>query len=201
MSMSQGPFGGWEPAFYAVFARTANPMVLLDDDRTIVDANEAIAALLGYSRAEMIGHSMLDFIPPDEHEHHRLAWAQLQAMGEQTVDRTLVHRDGHPIPVQYAGTYTDVPDHGPLGVYVAIEIGSSPEREAPVHEADVTPLTNRESEVVRLVALGKTGTAIAADLHLSPETVRTHVRNAMAKTGTRTRAQLVATAFSERLIA
>jgi len=200
--MSYGPFGGWEPAFYAVFARTSNPMVLLDDRRTIVDANDAIADLLGYSRAEMIGHSMLDFIPPDEHEHHRLAWAQLQAMGEQTVDRTLLRRDGRRVPVQYAGTYTDVPDHGPLGVYVAIEVRTAPEREEPARDGDgsLPPLTARESEVVGLVALGKTGTEIAADLSLSPETVRTHVRNAMAKTGTRTRAQLVATAFSERLI-
>ena len=54
---------------------------------------------------------------------------------------------------------------------------------------------------MQLVALGKTGTDIAAELHLSPETVRTHVRNAMAKTQTRTRAQLVARAFSDRLIA
>ena len=71
--MTDGPFGGWEPAFYAVFARTANPMVLLDDDRTIVDANDAIATLLGYTRKEMIGRSMLDFIPSAEHEHHRVA--------------------------------------------------------------------------------------------------------------------------------
>ena len=144
---------------------------------------------------------MLEFIPRDEHEHHRLAWAQLQAVGEQTVDRTLLHRDGHEIPVQYAGTFTDVPDHGPLGVYVAIEVGTAPEREESPPAAQHPPLTARESEVVQLVALGKTGTDIAAELHLSPETVRTHVRNAMAKTGTRTRAQLVATAFSDRLIA
>jgi PAS domain S-box-containing protein len=200
--MSQDGFGGWEPAFYAVFERTSNPMVLLDGERVIVDANQAIADLLGYRRDEMIGRSMLDFIPAAEHEHHRVAWAQLQAVGEQTVDRTLLTRDGRQVPVQYAGTLTEVPDHGALGVYVAIEVGSAPEREEDdVPAAQHPPLTARESEVVRLVALGKTGTDIAADLHLSPETVRTHVRNAMAKTGTRTRAQLVATAFSDRLIA
>ena len=33
---------------------------------------------------------------------------------------------------------------------------------------------------------------IAAELHISPETVRTHVRNAMGKLGVHTRAQLVA---------
>ena len=39
MPMSDGTFGGWEPAFYAVFARTSNPMVLLDGDRRQVDVN------------------------------------------------------------------------------------------------------------------------------------------------------------------
>jgi PAS domain S-box-containing protein len=199
--MSQGRFGGWEPAFYAVFERTSNPMVLIDGERVIVDANPAIADLLGYERSEMIGRSMLDFIPRAEHEHHRMAWAQLQAVGEQTIDRTLLARDGREIPVQYAGTLTELPDHGALGVYVAIEVRSAPEREDEAPAAQRPPLTARESEVVQLVALGKTGTDIATELHLSPETVRTHVRNAMAKTGTRTRAQLVATAFSDRLIA
>jgi DNA-binding CsgD family transcriptional regulator len=36
---------------------------------------------------------------------------------------------------------------------------------------------------------------IAQELHVSPETVRTHVRNAMAKLGAHTRAQLVAIAL------
>ena len=39
---------------------------------------------------------------------------------------------------------------------------------------------------------------IAEQLVISPETVRTHVRNAMAKTGARTRAQLVAMALTDR---
>ena len=41
---------------------------------------------------------------------------------------------------------------------------------------------------------------IARELHISDETVRTHVRNAMEKTGTHTRAALVATAFAQKLI-
>jgi DNA-binding NarL/FixJ family response regulator len=54
-------------------------------------------------------------------------------------------------------------------------------------------LTERESEVVTLIAMGLDTGDIAAELHISPETVRTHVRNAMGKLGVHTRAQLVAT--------
>jgi DNA-binding CsgD family transcriptional regulator len=58
-------------------------------------------------------------------------------------------------------------------------------------------LSAREREVVRLVAAGETGPEIAEHLHISHATVRTHVRNAMAKVGARSRAHLVAKALGD----
>jgi len=43
--------------------------------------------------------------------------------------------------------------------------------------------------------MGRETNQIAQELHVSSETVRTHVRNAMAKLGAHTRAQLVAIAL------
>lgn len=64
-----------------------------------------------------------------------------------------------------------------------------------VASADRAPrLTPREREIANLLATGLTGEQIAAQLFLSPETVRTHVRNAMRRTGTHTRVHLVALA-------
>jgi len=57
-------------------------------------------------------------------------------------------------------------------------------------------LSNRQREIVRLVALGFTGPEIAEELHLAHDTVRTHVRNAMAASGARSRAHLVAIALA-----
>jgi DNA-binding CsgD family transcriptional regulator len=62
-------------------------------------------------------------------------------------------------------------------------------------------LTAREREILGLLATGLSGAAIAADLVLSPETVRTHVRNAMAKLGASTRSQAVALALQRNEIA
>ena len=46
--------------------------------------------------------------------------------------------------------------------------------------------------MLRLLADGMSGAQIAERLFLSPETVRTHVRNAMGRTGAKTRAHLAA---------
>lgn len=57
------------------------------------------------------------------------------------------------------------------------------------------PLSVREREILGLIAGGDSGAQIAEALVLSPETVRTHIRNAMSKLGASSRAQAVALAF------
>ena len=57
-------------------------------------------------------------------------------------------------------------------------------------------LSRREREVFRLLADGLSGEEIAARLYLSPETVRTHIRNGMTKLGARTRTQAVVAAVA-----
>jgi DNA-binding NarL/FixJ family response regulator len=59
-------------------------------------------------------------------------------------------------------------------------------------------LSARELEVLELLADGLNGQTIADRLFLSPETVRTHVRNATAKLGARTRVQAVAMVVRRR---
>src|SRR5215210_1186069 len=66
---------------------------------------------------------------------------------------------------------------------------------------DRPPLTRREREILGLLAEGMSGAQIAEKLVLSPETVRTHVRNAMAKLGASTRSQAVALALQRDEIA
>lgn len=51
-------------------------------------------------------------------------------------------------------------------------------------------LTTREQQVVALTCLGCTNRQIGGHLRISPETVKTHVRNALLKFGLRTKADL-----------
>ena len=62
------------------------------------------------------------------------------------------------------------------------------------------PLSGREREILGLIAGGDSGAQIAEALVLSPETVRTHIRNAMSKLGASSRAQAVALAFQRNEI-
>lgn len=65
----------------------------------------------------------------------------------------------------------------------------------------MTNLTQRERDVLRLLADGMSNEEIGKELFISPETVRTHVRKAMAKLDADTRTQAVATALRQSLIA
>jgi DNA-binding NarL/FixJ family response regulator len=67
--------------------------------------------------------------------------------------------------------------------------------------ADVGLLTNREREVVTLVAHGLSNDEIAQRMVLSPMTAKTHVSRAMTKLGARDRAQLVVFAYQSGLVA
>ncbi len=67
--------------------------------------------------------------------------------------------------------------------------------------AEMRLLTEREREVVALVAEGLSNDEIARELFVSPATARTHVSRAMMKLHARDRAQLVVFAYQSGLVA
>jgi len=68
------------------------------------------------------------------------------------------------------------------------------------HAAPHAALTDRERQVLALVADGYTNDRAAAELGISAETVQSHVRNVMGKLEADSRTQAVATALRESLI-
>ncbi|MEV4077420.1 LuxR C-terminal-related transcriptional regulator [Nonomuraea fuscirosea] len=69
-----------------------------------------------------------------------------------------------------------------------------PRGPAPATRDNAAGLTERQSEVVQLLALGMTNAETAGQLVLSVRTVDSHVAAALAKLGARTRKEAVARA-------
>jgi len=79
------------------------------------------------------------------------------------------------------------------------EFASRPEHR-PVATDALGALTDREREVVALVAGGLSNEEIAESLFISRATARTHVSRSMTKLGARDRAQLVVAAYESGLV-
>src|SRR5271155_1354445 len=175
-------------------------MVLLDDARQHVDVNGAYVKLLGYRRDECIGQPIWGFVVGGP-LNSPAQWKAALAEGRFNGEAKLQSADGSTVAVQWAAT-TEVVTGRQLVLFVAL----STSRWGPRFRRAIGPqqvpiaLSKREREVVRLIALGNTGPEIADELRIAHDTVRTHARNAMTKTGARSRAHLVAKALGEGLV-
>ena len=81
----------------------------------------------------------------------------------------------------------------------AAPMGGNADATAVARQAGLASLTDREREVVALVATGLSNDEIAARLVVSPLTAKTHVSRSMTKLAARDRAQLVVIAYEHGL--
>ncbi|MFI2487560.1 response regulator [Promicromonospora kroppenstedtii] len=67
-------------------------------------------------------------------------------------------------------------------------------------EVSLAGLTDRELDVMKAVAAGRSNAEIATELHLAEQTVKTHVSRILNKLGLRDRTQMVVSAYESGLV-
>ena len=169
-----------------------NPHVVLMDIRMKsmdgITATKTILAQTG-ARAKIV---VLTTFDADEHVYEALragatAFLLKDASPEQLVDAVRVAARGDALlhPVVTRRLISDFARR-------------PPRRDGPPPELE--ELTERELEVLRLVAAGLSNAEIAREIFLSEATVKTHVAHFLAKLGLRDRVQAVVVAYETGLV-
>jgi PAS domain S-box-containing protein len=199
----------------AAFERIRNPMLIVDDQRWCVTANAPACGLLGIEPEEVPWRRIDDFTPVEDRNTLDEQWEAFLANGAIEGWYHMLLPTGRTLPVEFSATANVLP-----GRHLSVVMprpGTSPDAHGNARmghsqmamvrrEAGWTriasrdekrlPLTGREREVLALVAGGLKGGEIAQRLFLSPETVKSHVQNAMTRLGAHTRAHAVAIALT-----
>jgi PAS domain S-box-containing protein len=189
---------GWERLFWFVFQNSSHPVVLIDDQRRLVEANDAALEIAQRTRLEVLGSPVIDFIAPADRAESDRRWQEIvhTESGEYWGTGTLLRADQSEVSIEFASRMVQVGGRR-LAVYVFMSEVGGPPFAKPTSPSQETPLTKRERQIVTAIAMGHETPQIAEDLHISPATVRTHVRNAMTKLQVHTRAHLVARVLSQ----
>ncbi len=189
-------------------------ILVVDDGRRCLEVNLAACRLLGLPRSAALGRTVDDFLTSGMRKRLDHVWRAFREGG------------GHAGPFELSSQAAEVHEVN-LSVVANVLPGrhllilSATDSQSDGVEATRQPLpeveaqsgrvnsgarfgrggpTPREREVLALLAAGATDEQIAEMLELSPATVQTHVRNAKAKLGARTRAQAVAMALQHGMI-
>jgi DNA-binding NarL/FixJ family response regulator len=158
-----------------------------DFDVTIVDMrwrqNGAVASISGQEAIQMLRRSSpgIGIVAHGERPERHIANVAIQAGASAYVSRTAgtaeLRRAVDAAAAQESFVDPAVPPKGSRG-----------------------KLTHRQREILQLLANGESTTVAARELDLSEETVKTHIKTALARLGARNRTHAVSIALRESLI-
>jgi DNA-binding NarL/FixJ family response regulator len=173
-------------------ARTLRPDIVLMDIRMPgtdgLKATRAIAAEDALTQVRVIILTTFDL---DEYVFEALRVGASGFLVKSTEPAELIHA----VRVVAAGDALLSP-----GVTKRLVTEFARRAKEPILAPAIDALTDREREVMKLVAAGLSNAEIADRLVVSPATAKTHVSRAMVKLGARDRAQLVVFAFESGLV-
>ena len=184
-----------QEALWAFIDSAPVALCAADDARQILRVNERWCRLTGYDADAAVTMRVDDVLAPESRPGIEMRWSDLLHAGLANARIVLLRPPPTRLAIRY-GAFANVVSGVHVAAYLA-EPGQDGRAIRPARARRAGQLTRREQESLRLVAMGMTTTAAADRLGISPETVRTHVRNAMNKLGARTRAQAIAVAMRD----
>jgi two-component system, LuxR family, sensor kinase FixL len=173
-------------------------IVTVGEQGFIEIANRAAVELLAPRVGDLIGYPIAAFLPE---LHHALRWeeapqfrASMQCRGQRG--------NGEAFTADiWFSTYQE--DNTPHLAAIIADVNEEEASEAAAVESpalerrEPTVLSNRETEVLRLLVQGLTNKEIGARLDISESAVKNTMQQLFGKTGVRTRSQLVRVALEE----
>src|SRR3954471_6240197 len=184
-----------EESLWAFIDSAPVALMAANSDRKILRVNTRWSDLTGYDSDTATTMRVDDLLAPESRPGIEMRWSDLLCTGLATARIVILRPDHVRVAVRY-GAFANVLNGINVGAYLP-EPGQDMRALRPARARRAGQLTRREQESLRLVAMGMTTIAAAEQLGISPETVRTHVRNAMNKLGARTRAQAIAVAMRD----
>ncbi len=162
------------------------PSYVIDVTGVIRWLNPSAVRLVGDCR----GKQFTSVVAPEERRRSREVFASKVAGTKQVTDASVVvmDEDGDRIEIEISSV--------PLlkGDRVVGVFGQIPHWSETTELAPHPHLTPRQAEVLHLLEHGRSTAQIAAELHLSQETVRNHVRHLLRALGVNSRLEAVAAA-------
>lgn len=176
----------------ASFEESLIPMVIADDERRYVAANSAACLLLRLPEEEVLKLRIDDLAPEDARGLVEPLWQDFLEVGVQEGFFELKMPDGATVRVEYSSTANVEPGrHLAIWLFPPSDTGLEPAQARPAL------LTDREREVLAMVAMGRGTTWIASEMGISTSTVETHVRHCLEKLGARNRAHAIVLGLQE----
>ncbi len=176
-------------------------MLIIDNERRYREANAPARLIFRMSLRELRELRIDDLTAAADWPRLAEAWAKLRERGSVNGRYFVTFKDGSTLSVFFAALENVLPGEHLIVFMPADWPGDELEEMHPaVDEEDRGSLSPRQLDVLRLVALGANASQIAAELSISEATVRTHVKNVLARLGAHNRAHAVAIAMTSGLL-
>jgi PAS domain S-box-containing protein len=174
--------------------RVRVPAYVVDRHGIIRWLNPAAKRLVG----DAVGRQMTSVLAPEERRRGREIFTRNLLGPPEGSDNSGVFLgpDGERFTMEVSGVPLSRGGHV-IGVFGQVKDVEEDEVPPTVHPN----LTPRQSEILRLLARGRSTDQIAAELHLSIETVRNHIRAILRALGAHSRLEAVAVAHERHLVA